>query len=169
MSNEVNTRELRFYPGYSVTSDGRVISHRRKKVGELYQAPHPSGYKTVSFFYKQKQIIKKVHRLVAETFIPKPGQDYYEVNHIDGDKANNNVSNLEWVSPSENQRHAYKLGLRKPLRPDQVFNSKLTFNLAQNIIHLRRSGILTKQLAQMYGVHRTTIQRITNGKRYQNV
>lgn len=60
----------------------------------------------------------KIHRLVAETFILNPlGKPC--VNHIDGNKLNNNVNNLEWVTISENTMHAYKNGLLKILRDDK--------------------------------------------------
>ena len=57
-----------------------------------------------------KKTIKSVHRLVAETFIPNK-LNKQEVNHIDGNKANNNVNNLEWVTSSENKNHACRTGL----------------------------------------------------------
>lgn len=57
----------------------------------------------------------KIHRLVAIAFIPNP-ENKREINHIDGNKDNNCIDNLEWVSSSENQIHAYKNNLRKPSR-----------------------------------------------------
>lgn len=71
------------------------------------------GYLQVLLYEEGKPHPKKVHRLVAEAFIPnldnKP-----QVNHINGDKTDNRVKNLEWCTNSENQLHAYKNGLEKP-------------------------------------------------------
>lgn len=53
-----------------------------------------------------------VHRLVAKAFIPNP-HNYIEINHIDGNKHNNNVNNLEWTTRSENLKHAFRIGLKK--------------------------------------------------------
>lgn len=68
-------------------------------------------YVNVSLKGKSKR--KRIHRLVAEAFIPNP-LNKTEVNHIDGNRYNNHVSNLEWVTSSENKLHAFKLGLRVP-------------------------------------------------------
>jgi hypothetical protein len=71
------------------------------------------GYLAVRICRDRKTKILYVHRLVAESFIPNP-LNKPVVNHIDGDKKNNDVSNLEWSTYSENLQHAYDLGLRKP-------------------------------------------------------
>lgn len=92
---------------YYVSSDGRVLGAN----GLLKPVRGKDGYLRCNIAQDGKFRLWLVHRLVAEAFIPNPGNKP-EVNHIDGDKANNNVSNLEWVTREENIRHAHKV-LRK--------------------------------------------------------
>ena len=69
------------------------------------------GYATVGLCKDGKQKVGKIHRLVAQAFIPNP-LNLPQVNHIDGDKTNNNMFNLEWCDNSYNQKHAWKYGLQ---------------------------------------------------------
>ena len=104
---------LKAIPGfngrYFASEDGSVYNVHMKK-----HKPHfnpKTGYCQHVLRKDGKQIMCYVHRLIAETFIEKP--DYpCEVNHIDGNKQNNAASNLEWVTRSENMKHAWEKGLR---------------------------------------------------------
>lgn len=95
---------------YSITQDGKVYSHIRKKY--LKGWIMPKGYRSVRLYKNEKPHSLMVHRLVATAWIDNPHKKQ-QVNHIDGDKTNNVVSNLEWCTASENIRHADKTGLRK--------------------------------------------------------
>lgn len=110
---------------YQVSSIGRVKSvdrilphktHGTWHIKERILKPHWSGpghwkYLTVFLHYGEgKAKCTRVHRLVAETFIPNP-DNLPQINHIDGNKENNSVSNLEWVTALENTSHAWKNGL----------------------------------------------------------
>lgn len=86
---------------YKITSTGVVISFCHKSPKILSQFTFNSGYKYVRMDHSNKLI----HRLVALAYIPNP-EHKPEVNHIDGDKTNNHVNNLEWVTPKENIHHA---------------------------------------------------------------
>ena len=79
-------------PGYSISDKGRV---RKDETGQIMVLSKNGGYCRIT-------ISKHVHRLVAEAFIEKPSNDKCWVDHIDGNRSNNSVDNLRWVTPSEN-------------------------------------------------------------------
>lgn len=89
---------------YYVSSDGRVIGAN----GLLKPVKGKDGYMRVNVAIDGKFRLCLVHRLVAENFIPNP-ENKAEVNHIDGDKSNNDISNLEWVTREENIQHAHRV------------------------------------------------------------
>lgn len=104
---------------YAVNTEGEVISYvrktRRSLVGGIIfdKAIGRETYKMVSIFLNGKQVSKYFHRLVAEAFIPNP-ENKPCVNHKDGNKLNNRPDNLEWVTFSENNQHAWDEGLIPP-------------------------------------------------------
>lgn len=107
---------------YSVTDDGRVFSHpridargNRRKGKWLKPIPDGDGYPRVHLCMNGVRRKWQIHRLVAFAFIPNP-EGKPAVNHKDGVKSNNCVSNLEWVTNQENIIHALKLGLIIPVR-----------------------------------------------------
>lgn len=104
-------KDIPNYKGYQVSNLGNVKNVNTEKI---LKGGIKRGYREVILIKDNKRKYKLVHRLVAETFIPNMN-DYPQVNHIDGNKLNNNISNLEWCTRSENMKHAYKIGLEKPL------------------------------------------------------
>jgi hypothetical protein len=89
------------YPGYRITNTGRVISYKTgERVDKKYHLDK-DGYCVVSLKCNGKSIKRRVHRLVAEAFIPNPN-NLPTVNHMNEDKTNNRVDNLEWMSIQEN-------------------------------------------------------------------
>lgn len=70
------------------------------------------GYYETTLIYQYKAKYIRTHRIVAMAFLGVPEDKSLEVNHKDGNKLNNNVDNLEWVTSSENQKHAYRMGLQ---------------------------------------------------------
>lgn len=87
---------------YSISNYGNV---RNDETNKIFSQSNQLGYQFVGIKVKNKTKRMRVHRLVASAFIPNPENKPY-VNHIDGNKSNNHVSNLEWVTPSENTKHA---------------------------------------------------------------
>lgn len=101
---------IKGYPNYEVSNYGRIKSLKHNKVLKPYD--NGRGYDLVDLFLESKRTTKKVHRIVADTFFDGDHENY-EVNHIDGNKKNNFIGNLEWCTKSENLRHAYAIGLKQ--------------------------------------------------------
>jgi hypothetical protein len=108
---------------YKISNKGYVLSlgngistdPRTKEKRVLKTQIKSNGYEQVKLCKEAKSNYFTIHRLVALHFIEKP-KNKKEVNHIDGNKLNNNVKNLQWVTSSENQKHAFKTGLQKVRR-----------------------------------------------------
>ncbi len=105
-------RVLDLFSGYTIREDGEV----RSRFGRVVKQQHgASGYARVELWENGNGRKYLVHRLLAQSFIPNP-DGKPQVNHIDGNKTNNDLVNLEWVTQSENQIHAYRAGLQRGYR-----------------------------------------------------
>jgi hypothetical protein len=161
-------RGLDFYsvPGLedlSVNSKGQV--KRKGKVVDNVPGAH--GYKQVSVKGKKHY----VHRMVAATYLGPCPEGYY-VNHKDGDKLNNDIHNLEYVTPGGNLQHAYDTGLYKAYdrNGENHPGNKLTEEDVKEILTLFEENDLTyTEVASMYGVKRHAISRIIRGLSWTHI
>lgn len=116
-------RTIEGFEDYSVSNLGNVLSRKGREIKLLKPGHDAAGYLHIRLYdgtsdrgiYSSgysKPKLEKIHRLVADAFLPEPDKDIYqEVNHIDGDKKNNDVTNLEWVTRKQNVLHAWETGL----------------------------------------------------------
>lgn len=106
----METRKKIADSNYSVSPDGKIYNDN---TGRLKVPAISKGYYKVDLYKDGKRETKRIHRLVAESFIPNPN-GLPEINHKDGNRLNNSIDNLEWVNRSQNMIHAYSTGLTKP-------------------------------------------------------
>lgn len=166
-------------PGYvnlfSVSDCGRVRRENNArtggyKAGRIYENKlMPNGYFMTRLNLNGKTIAIMTHRLVAMAFLGIPDDPAFEVNHKNGNKQDNRVSNLEWVTRSENKHHAYDvLGNIGP-RGEICGMSKLTEDDVLKIIAMRKEGLLYKDIAKQFPVSSVQIGRICAGTRWAHI
>jgi hypothetical protein len=160
---------------YEVSSLGRVrgvdrvVNHKtsfflnlKSKLIKPYL--NKNGYLFVNITKKSKSFNKSVHRLVCETFLENQ-HNKKDVNHIDGNKLNNEIKNLEWCTRSENLIHAYNIGLKD--RGEKHYNAKLTEN---QVLEIRSLNNISKtEIGIKYKVSRKCISKILNRQTWKHV
>lgn len=116
----------------------------------------------------KKDYTRNIHKLLSLSFIPNP-EKYAYINHIDGQKSNNSLDNLEWCTQKHNAIHCIKLGLRDTASGSRVANSKLKESDVPEIFKLKKEGLTNGAIAAQYGVDTSIICRIVNRKRWKHV
>lgn len=151
-------KNYRFIKDYVVYNDGTIFSLQNKM---FMTAINYNGYLSVKMGGK----LESIHRLVGELFIPNP-HNKKEINHIDGNKENNKVENLEWVSSSENIQHKiHQLG--KDHRGSKNGMAKLTLEQVDKIKILYQAGYTQKKLGEMFDISQGKISNVVNGRSYK--
>ncbi len=158
-------KDIKGYEGlYQVSNLGRVKSLDRYIVnknnkqqyynGKILKGNIRKGYLKLTLSKDNSQKTVPIHILVAKAFIPNP-ENKPEVNHIDGEKTNNCVSNLEWATRSENELHAYKNGLAKPsLKQKEAVAKYAKENYSKKVLQYDLNGNFIKEWNSMHDVWR---------------
>ena len=145
------------HPDYTITDAGSVVSFKYGKKRTLKQRVNRKGYLCVNLSEGGVLVTCAVHRLVAEAFVDNP-QGFPMINHKDGDKNNNNASNLEWCTALHNTREAVRLGLLKNAKKfsqEEANDLKLKY-LASNMSQV--------EFCRMFGLSKFTLNRILKNK-----
>lgn len=151
---------------YEVNKEGEVFRVGNPK--PKYQATNRDGYKVVGLWKNNKSTAKAVHRLVALAFIQNPHNKPC-VNHIDGDKANNHVNNLEWVTYSENTLHSFRNKLQIPQQGEDNASAKHTNDQIHEICSLMEQGLRNIEIIEKLGVSKALLKNIRNGSSWESV
>jgi predicted XRE-type DNA-binding protein len=158
--------KIKGFPSYTIDTNGIVVSYMRNNPREIKRPLNRKGYAMVMLYNGEKRKLYAIHRLVAEHFIPNKSNNP-QVNHIDGNKLNNNINNLEWVTASENIQHSYD----KKLTPsgENHHQSKLTENNVRQIKTLLSRGFSQRKIAKMFNVSQCPISEINRGLIWKHI
>lgn len=153
---------------YTINDKGEVFSD----ISGLMKTRNKgkTEYQIINFMtIKGKKKTYRLHRLVLMAFSPVANMESLEVNHIDGDKKNNCLENLEWCTSCENQRHAFSIGLQNARKGEDSNLSKLTEQDIKKVFTLRSQGWLQKDIADEVGCTRSNISYILNQKSWSSL
>jgi hypothetical protein len=159
---KTKARKLRYVHAVTGNEHFRQSQERFLKV----QYNDLTGYKFYQPYKEQKLYNAPIHRLVAETFLPRiNGKDY--INHKDGNKHNNRVDNLEWCTNEYNHEHATKTGLKA--KGEQIGSSKLNDNSVHAIKWFLSKGVNHTELGKAFQISRPNISLISEGKAWRHI
>jgi hypothetical protein len=191
MQNKEEWKIIKEFPKYSISSHGRV---KRLDTGLILKLTlSHNGYFLVHMGDKKIGTKSRIHRLVLDHFISPRPTNKHEANHKDFNKKNNHVSNLEWVTRSENMRHLWKNikenpqrladfaakmakakksteFLRNKFKPgEQNPSSKLTNIEISAIRSMKNNGLSPTRIASIYLINKSTVHKIVTFKRWKHV
>jgi hypothetical protein len=133
-----HSKTIEGFSNYNIDTEGRIFNRNGK---ELKQTVNRDGYSMVKLCNNGYEKNCSVHRLVAEAFIPNP-HNKETINHKDGVKTNNSISNLEWSTYGENEKHAYATKLRKSYltNNDRIKGARISGQQSSKAVEVLETG-----------------------------
>lgn len=153
------------FPKYRVNHLGEVKSFHRHPPRLLRPISRDDGITSVVLCENGRRKSMALHRLVAIAFLGNHPK--HEVNHLNGNRLDNRLCNLEWATRKQNAHHASKMGLM--VHGEQQHCAKLTEKDIKEIIRLVRGGLKRKAIAEIFGVHKQRIQDIVRGLDWRHI
>jgi DNA-binding NarL/FixJ family response regulator len=174
-------KDIAGYEGlYQISNLGNVKSLERKirankhggiktiKERLLSICYNEHGYKIVNLWKDNKFITQRVHRLIANAFIPKvDGKPF--INHKNSIRDDNRIENLEWCTQKENMQHAYNSGSKKQKNCENHHCAKLKNAQVLEIRRLYKIGYTNKQISNMFNINSGTISTIVNNRSWKRL
>lgn len=169
-------KPIKNYDGYEISTQGRIRSwidnHRQRRQIPKIITPGYSASGYLRYCARNTKTGRRtswyVHREVARAFLMH-FEESLQVNHKDGNKANNNVTNLEMVTCQQNIRHAHAHHLTHPAKGERHGRAKVTQEQVRKIRQLKAQGVPTKQIAQTFGMERHNVWSICRKKTWKHI
>lgn len=156
------------YKNYFADKSGIIYSGKSGILKPLKQRKSNQGYYAVCIYDNGKQFQRYVHRIIAETFIRELDiKEKETVNHIDGNKENNSLENLEIISAADNVRHSYRVGLHKTGENHE--RAKFSDSMLSSALHEINKGASVNSTAKKYGISQSYLNKIKNGLYRKNL
>ncbi len=152
--------------GYMITNLGRVITVKSDNHSIMKPSVNKDGYRKIAL-YDKGRLTLYIHRLVGCAFIENTNNKD-QINHINGDKTDNNYKNLEWCTAKENTMHANNPRLRDN-KGMHSYSSKLTEEQVLEIRMLYRHKHTQKRISKMYEVSTATVSKIVHNKTWKHI
>lgn len=172
INSDEEWRDIEGYNGeYKISNKCRVVSLKCNNFYIMSPGRDSQGYYTVALTKNGNPKSHLLHVLLAKAFIPNP-ENKPVVNHKDGNKINNSLDNLEWVTYKENNEHAYAIGLKKPCQGTRHKSAKLSDEAVKFIRKYYKpydKDFNRKVMARLFNVSISVIGSLISGKSYSNV
>lgn len=153
-------RDLQGFDNYQISNLGRIYSKKKRTCLKVKKLGN-SGYYQVRLSKDGKYIYKNLHRILAETFIPNPN-NYRTVNHINGNKLDNRISNLEWADDCTQQHQACLLGLKPTTQ--HILTEEEILDVYKR--HFENNESIYS-IAKLYNTRQQQITKLIKGQRHQ--
>lgn len=150
---------------YKIYDDGTIVGPKR---GIVKQRKNSDGYMECTLGSLENRHARvKVHRIIAEQFVPNP-LNLPEVNHIDYDRKNNNANNLEWITHQDNIKHSAKVGHYKNSKTgENNGRAKITWDIANSIRELYGDGHSIAEIARKYDLNDGLVGNVVHNRTWK--
>jgi len=156
------------FNNYIIYSDGRIYSKKRNIFLKQHKTKY--GYMKVVLCTNGETTTYNTHRLIARFFVPNPYPDIYnQVNHLDGDKTNNNDWNLAWTDAIGNISHSIESGLKPDIRGEKNKSAILSSLDVSFIKSILLPVFTDSEISEVFKVDRSTIYKIRNNKTWRHI